>query len=101
MRTMDTSLTKEDLNEFNRGLIVPRINQRPDVKDRLGIARDLMLRIIREVRVPVPFRLHAVIPGGSSGLGCDELLSLEMAHELSEDFGSEGLHITAEFKFGT
>ena len=98
---MNISLTEEDLNEFNRGLVIPRINQRPDVKDCLGIARDLMLRIIREVRVPVSFGLHAVIPSGSSGLGRNELLSLEMAHELSEDFGSEGLHITTKFKFGT
>lgn len=98
---MDTSLTEEDLNEFNRGLVIPRINQSPDVKDCLGIARDLMLGIIREVGVPISFGLHAVIPGGSSGLGRDELLSLEVAHELSKYFGSEGLHITAKFKFRT
>ena len=98
---VNTSLTKENLDEFNRCLIIPRINQSPDVKDRLGIARDLVLRIIREVGVPVSFCLHAVIPSGSSGLGRDELLPIEMAYELSKDIGSEGLHITAKFKFGT
>lgn len=101
MRMKNTSLTEEDLNEFNRCLVIPRINQSPYVKDGLGIARDLMLGIIRELRVSVSFRLHAVVPSGSSGLGRDELLPLEVAHELSKDLRSEGLHITAKFKFGT